>query len=121
LSPDEFQRKWERDTAAQPENYALIAGSLYLGPQPDDDYQITLTYVRTLTGLSDENTTNWLLESHPDLYLYSALIHAEFRGWNDERLPILKAAADEMVAEINTHDRRKRRGDYQATVSGNYF
>lgn len=121
LSPDDFQTKWADDTAGQPEDYALMAGELRLGPTPDATYTITMTYVRKLTGLSAVNTTNWLLESHPDLYLYASLMHAEFRGWNDERLPLIKSMSDEIMAEINIADAMQRRGDLISTVAGVYF
>ncbi len=121
LSPNDFQTRWADDTEAQPENFAIMGGVIHLGPQPDSSYTVTMTYVRTLTGLSASDTTNWLLEKHPDLYLYGSLIHAEFRGWNDERLPMLNNALEGMLAEINMADARSRRGDLTGVVSARYF
>jgi hypothetical protein len=121
LSPDDFQARWADDTEAQPENYAIMGGVIHLGPRPDSAYTVTMTYVRKLTGLSEGDTTNWLLEAHPDLYLYGSLIHAEFRGWNDGRLPVLNSAVEGMISEINMADHRARRGDLQGTVAATYF
>jgi hypothetical protein len=121
LSPNDFQKRWADDTAAQPENFAIMGGVIHLGPTPDSAYTVTMTYVRTLTGLSAIATTNWLLEKHPDLYLYASLVHAEFRGWNDERLPTLNSAVEGMLAEINMADTRSRRGDLMGTVAATYF
>lgn len=122
LSPDDFQTRYADDAnEAVPEHYAIFGGVINLGPPPDDTYTVTMTYLRTLTGLSASDTTNWLLEQHPDLYLYGALLHAEARGWNDERLPMIKSAVDEIIGEINRHDSRRRRGDLQGTVAACYF
>lgn len=121
LGPDDFQEKW-RDTTGEPENFAIFGGIIHLGPDPGStSYTVTMTYLRTLTALSSTNTSNWLLEQHPDLYLYGSLLHAEFRGWNDERLPLINSAVEQMIAEINVHDARKRRGNLIDTVSSDYF
>jgi hypothetical protein len=82
LSADDFQAKWHEAGTGEPCNFAIFGGAIHLGPEPGQTYTVTMTYLRTLTGLSEINTTNWLLEQHPDLYLYGALVEAEIRGWN---------------------------------------
>lgn len=121
LSADDFQTKWSEANAARPENFAIFGAAIHLGPEPDTAYTLTMTYMRTLTPLSEVNTTNWLLEQHPDLYLYGALIQAEFRGWNDDRLPLINGAVEGMIAEINAHEARKKRGNLTDTVAVEYF
>lgn len=39
-----------------------------------------------VTALSNQNTTNWILENHPDLYLYASLTEAQPYLNNDERI-----------------------------------
>ena len=80
LGPVDFQTRYADDSRAEPANFAIMGGVIHLGPMPDGDYTATMTYVRKLTGLSASDTTNWLLESHPDLYLYASLVEAEARG-----------------------------------------
>ena len=121
LGPVDFQKRWADDSRAEPENFAIFGGVIHFGPMPDGDYTATMTYLRTLTGLNSTDTTNWLLEQHPDLYLYGALVQAEFRGWNDDRLPMLGSLVDNTIASINKHDARKRRGDNPGTVEATYF
>ncbi len=110
MSPDVFHTSWAFSTTGKPQNYSIIANEIVLGPSPDDTYSVSLTYMRGLVGLSESNTSNWLLESHADLYLYASLMHAEFFGWNDARLPVIKAFVDEMIAELNAADSSKRFG-----------
>ena len=80
-----------------------------------------MTYLRTLTPLSENNTTNWLLEQHPFLYLYAALVLAEERGWNTEQALYYNSRVEGMIAEINIHDARKRRGNLTDNVAVEYF
>ena len=117
LSPDDFQTRWADDSEAQPENYAIFGGVIHLGPRPDDTYTVTMTYVRTLTGLDASNTTNWLLEKRPDLYLYAALAEAEARGWNNEQAMFYNGRVEGIIAEMNMADARARRGDLHGTVA----
>lgn len=72
---------------------------------------ISVIYKLGLPALSTTNTSNWLLARAPDLYLFSSLLQAEFYGWNDERLPLIKSACDEMIAEMNVDSERRRLGN----------
>jgi hypothetical protein len=121
MSLDDLRGLWLDAAPARPENYAIVEGELQLGPVPDEDYTLTMTYSKGVLALSPTNQSNWLLTAHPDLYLYSALIHAEFHGWNDERLPLIKSGVDEMVAEIQAADAIRRRADLSATTAGSYY
>lgn len=65
-------------TAAGAPRYAAIRGNrLYYAPSPDQSYTTRMSYLRKLTALSATNTSNWLLEEHPDAYLYASLVQAE--------------------------------------------
>lgn len=101
MSQDDLSRYFSAQATGKPRNYAFAADGITLAPSPDDSYTITMTYVRSLTPLSEVNTTNWLLEKHPDLYLYGALVEAELRGWNDERAAGINAKVEGIIAEIN--------------------
>lgn len=92
----------------QPQVYAISGPSLLVAPAPDAAYTIQLVYKRAIPPLSDTSPTNWLLAKHPDLYLAAALAMAEFRGWNDARLPMLKAWYDELIQEVNVAGSRAR-------------
>lgn len=93
-----------------PMAYAIGSGTLWLGPAPASSTSLTAIYYKSLTGLSGSNTTNWLLDAHPDAYLLGCLVAAELRGWNDDRLPLLKSALDEALGEIERNGNSKRHG-----------
>lgn len=96
--------------AGLPTTYAIVGTSLYLGPIPDDVYDLAGVYYQTIPPLTVNAPTNWLLAAHPDLYLYGCLTMAELRGWNDTRLPLLKSALDEAMGQIQMAGTKRRFG-----------
>lgn len=46
------------------------------GPSPDTSYTGYLSYYKAIPALSDSNTSNYILASHPAIYLYGSLYHA---------------------------------------------
>lgn len=97
-------------TTGQPYKMAIVAGKFAFWPVADKAYSALLTYRANLPALSIATQTNWLLAKHPDLYLFGTLLHAEFYGWNDARLPIIKGEVDEILTEITISGTRKRYG-----------
>lgn len=69
-------------------------------PTADDPLTVTLVYYERIAELVDDDDTNWLLDEHPDLYLYGSLIHA--RAWlhDEPRLANVKALHDEALADL---------------------
>lgn len=64
-------------TEAGTPRYATIKdGQVYYAPEPSGTFATRMSYRRKLTALSGVNTTNWLLDSHPDIYLYATLKEA---------------------------------------------
>lgn len=96
--------------SGEPASYAISGTSLILGPAPDAEYDLILTYEATIPALTSSNQTNWLSLAHPDIYLYGTLLQAEFFGWNDDRLPTIKAALDEALSELIGASNRARYG-----------
>lgn len=99
---------WNEATSGEPRVFSIANGSLKLAPVADDDYTITLDYLKSIPSLSEENPSNWVLVNHCDLYMYGALLQAEAYLSNDERLPLWKLAFDEAIAEVNAQGLRYR-------------
>lgn len=55
-----------------PTQYQMQDGAITLSPVPGDGYPYTLYYTPNLSPLSSTNTTNWLLQKAPDLYLLAS-------------------------------------------------
>lgn len=64
-------------------------------------YTFDVTYFGTLPALSDSNTTNWLLDIAPDVYLW--LVKAQAREYNEEweAASGLEAKGLQALSELN--------------------
>lgn len=80
-----------RYTSGSPVAYAIRGTTLELVPSPGDndpdvdgfgtdvspfesgEVSLIITYLAKIPALSDDNTANWLLTSHPNMYLYECL------------------------------------------------
>ena len=107
-SPSTLRLLFPSNRVGQPQVYAISGSSLLVAPSPDAAYTIRLAYKQAVPALSDSSPTNWLLDKHPDLYMAASLAMAEFRGWNDARLPLLKSWYDELIGEVNEAGQRAR-------------
>lgn len=94
----------------EPDRFAIIAGQLLFWPPPDASYSVRMAYLAMLPPLGLAVESNWLLAKHPDAYLYATLLQAEFYGWNDDRLSLMKGALDEVLDEIKRSGARARYG-----------
>ena len=69
-----------------PEVYTILGSNFRFAPKPDSSYSGTLNFYKSFDALSDSNTTNFILTSHPAIYLYGSLYHAAlFLGGVDPR------------------------------------
>jgi hypothetical protein len=83
-----------------PSAYAVSDEQVWLAPIPDAPYTVQLVYWRRIPQLSTANPSNWLLTKHPDLYLMGSLLQAEFYGWNDDRLGLIRARVADIYEQM---------------------
>ena len=74
------------DTTGTPQFYAIVGETLELVPRPSAEVTLELTYYSKIPALSETNTSNWLIEEYPDLYLYAVAKQACIFLMDDERL-----------------------------------
>lgn len=85
----------------QPAFYTILGDQIEVVPVPDTQYTIELVYYKKIPTLTDDTTSNWLLSSHPDAYLYGALMQAAPYLKNDERLQVWGPLFVQSVGGIN--------------------
>lgn len=90
----------------------------YIGPTPDASYNFELMMYQQPPSLDENQQTNYLTENAPDLLLYSTLLEAEGYLKNDERLPVWKAARDEILQNYGVLDTRRQSDRQQNTKKG---
>lgn len=91
-----------------PKWYSFVGGAIRLYPTPDQAYAYTLRHYAKIPALSGSQTTNHIITNYPDAYLYGCLLEATAYIGDDPRIPLWKAGFDEVIAEIERHDRRER-------------
>lgn len=87
-----------------PKYFTIIGNQIRVSPTPDAVYTSELVYTAKLVKLSNSNTTNWLLTSSPDAYLYGALMQAAPYLKDDERLTVWATLYNTAVEAIKTAD-----------------
>ena len=107
LSIDALDNEATNYTAsAKPKFFGVVGGQFRLVPTPDSNYTTELTYYAKLTKLSNSVTTNWLLTSSPDIYLYGALLQAAPYLQDDARIQVWSSLYDRAMSELQTADDR---------------
>lgn len=81
-------RRYRDESSGTPRFYRIADQSIELYPSPDSNATFILEYVEKIPALSDSNTTNWVLDEAPDVYLYGSLIHSATYLAEDERIPV---------------------------------
>ena len=104
ISQDELDaKKYIYSATGKPNYFALVGNQIEVLPAPDSSYTAELTYIATLSKLSDSNTSNWVLARHPDVYLYGSLLQAAPYLRDDERVGLwssqYQAAMEDMLLQ----------------------
>ena len=77
VTPDQAAEERVRFVSSgQTRFFTVIGKQFQFVPAPDGTLDGELTYYSKIPALSDEETSNWLLEVAPDAYLYGALMEA---------------------------------------------
>ena len=93
-------------TSGDPVGYTIEIGKIRLWPSTSTS--VTLLYQPKLAQLSEANETTVILQEHPDVYFYGAMLFAEGYVANDSRAATFKALWDEAIAEIKAYLIRQR-------------
>lgn len=111
LTP-QMMSKLQREHAGsgEPIYYSVVEDNLEFLPAPSQAYTVERLYFASLTGLSDAAPTNWVITTHPDVYLHGCLTHAFTWAMDEERASYHKQLYEDGVREITVADRNARAG-----------
>ena len=76
VTPVQMDQMSGTSTQGLPNVYTILGSNIRFSPKPDQSYTAVLNFYKTFDALSDSNTTNFILTSHPGIYLYGSLFHA---------------------------------------------
>jgi len=63
-------------TTGRPSTFTILGDTVRFSPKPDATYTAKMNYFKKFPALSSSVATNYILESHPAIYLYGSLFHA---------------------------------------------
>lgn len=95
-----------RSATGRPRYYTVSGGSFEFFPVPSEAFTASVLYYARLTPVA--TSFNWLATSHPDVYLYGALVQAEPYLRNDDRLPVWRSQLDQALSELAVLNDRKQ-------------
>jgi hypothetical protein len=106
----DIYRKSINNKTGQPVYFAFVDDTMELAPTPDTSYTLQLTYYSKITALSDNNTSNFLSNNHPDVYLYGALKHASIYLMEDERVAMFSQLFEKALEELKMEQEKAEFG-----------
>jgi len=102
------RRRMSNNEAGKPCFYTMNSNELEFYPIPDDDYELTMVYISRVDPLSDDDPSNWLLEKHPDIYLYAALLHTAPYLHEDPRVAVWAGLYTQGIESLNSESRKAK-------------
>lgn len=90
-----LRRTRTRD-AANPRFFAIIGREIVVTPTPSSG-SLDIDYYQRIPALTDSNTTNWLLDDAPHMYLYTSLLHATPFLMDDARYAVFNNTVSQQV------------------------
>lgn len=106
VPPQTFGGMPEAGVAGKPAYFTILGDKIRFAPVPSSGaYTAEMWFYQKLPALSDSNSTNWLLSSYPDIYLYAALLESAPYLREDARLLMWKAALDDALERLDKADR----------------
>jgi len=116
VHPSYLQAAYPSSPAGVPRIFTIEGSTLKI--MPLDSTALEFDYFQKVPALASlPGGANWLLNEHPDLYLFGSMVEAEMFGVNDDRAPLWKARRDEIFDELVTLN-NKTRGPSAIRVMG---
>jgi hypothetical protein len=103
--PDDTQVDMYPTSNESPLFYSIVGSNFRFAPVPSATVTATLTYYKAIVALAT-TSPNWLLTSHPDIYLYGTLMEAAPYLGDDARVGVWAAGLRECVSQLRTQDAR---------------
>lgn len=91
-----------------PNNFSIERGKLVV--RPTTSTSVRLVYYSNIEALSVSNTSNWLLATHPNAYLYASLLEMALLLRDSELGATMEALTSRIIAEIMAEDEQARFG-----------
>lgn len=108
ISPEQLVglRQYRTKAAGVPRFYCVLGRNIEVTPTPAASTTLSLVYYQAIPAFTNDASTNWMLTYSPDIYLYTALYHAQPFLKADDRVQMFESSVASMVrAAIDQNDR----------------
>jgi hypothetical protein len=118
LAPEEFQAYVAATSTPAVPVYTIADMSLRIYPAPSVSSTLTLKvlYYARIPELDSPGDTNWLLDAHPDAYLFSALLEAAGFLHDDPRMAVWDSRLQQAMVLINRRGKQMSQGAASMTI-----
>lgn len=98
ISPQQLTmlRRTRTRDAANPRFFAIIGRQIVVTPTPSSG-TLDIDYYQRIPALTTSNTSNWLLDDAPHVYLYTSLLHATPFLMDDARYQVFQNTVSQQV------------------------
>jgi len=100
ITPAEMDRLAAGQTLAG--KYTIVGDQIKLDAA--SSYDVIVEYYLKITALDGTNTSNWLLETHPDAYLYGCLSEAFKFAMDDDQVSKYNMMYEDIIRRIKILD-----------------
>jgi hypothetical protein len=120
LSPESGSREYGAYTSGYPRAYTNLGKDIKIYPTPDSAYTLGIYYYSKLIPLSDSVTTNNILDSFPDLYLFGSCLEGAIYLNDTEQTQRFLAIYQKAMNDVREAEEAARYGGtvMQMTVQG---
>lgn len=94
-----------------PRAYSIRGMDIELLPAPDSGGSVTISYWAKIPALSDASLTNWLIDAHPNMYLFECLRQLSLYTKDD-------ASAQRYANQMQSYFQALKRGDQDRRFGG---
>ena len=120
MAPATLDRTYPTGGGGKPRAFSVVGSEIRLRPVTDDAYTLEVTYIGSISALSDSNTTNTILSRHPDAYLSGALVEAYTYLMDEQRAQIYDTKFTRAIEEIRKDEDRSNYGSGAIRMNSAY-
>ena len=111
ITPAQMDQIRGSSTTGMPRTFTILGDNFRFAPIPSSSYTGVINYYKSFSPLSSSVATNYILTSHPSIYLYGALYHAaNFLGGIEPRQ--VQQWQQQYVTSLERLERNDREDQY---------
>ena len=120
MSPVSIDRAYSSAGTGKPKAFSVVGSEIRLRPVPDAVYTLEITYIGSITALSDSNASNTILSRHPDIYLSGSLAEAYTYLLDEQRALVYDQKFTRAIEEIAKDEERAHYGSGAIRINSSY-